>query len=241
MINDTLERRYFFNKWIHGCISDGNLLLLDTKSDQYYFIDNSLLLRLLPSIHTSFKIPADHNNCQIDVSPDVSTIDSMIASGILTTDPQKGKILRQPDVAPPISPFEHIQCDNWPPFRWHHIIAAIYAGLTAYFALRILPLHWIVQNHKAGLRHQSHRNQTSNALLLARIYYQLRPLLIKSRICLYDSLAFSYFCRIYKIYPQIVFGVTGEPFQAHCWAQYQQLILNDVPQNIKKYQPIMAI
>lgn len=40
---------------------------------------------------------------------------------------------------------------------------------------------------------------------------------------------------------QLVFGVSGRPFQAHCWAQYDDMVLTDRLENIRPYTPILAL
>lgn len=43
-------------------------------------------------------------------------------------------------------------------------------------------------------------------------------------------------------YPAVfVIGVRSDPFQAHCWAQHGTDVLNDSPEEVAKFTPILAI
>ncbi|MNN96111.1 hypothetical protein D3C81_2150420 [compost metagenome] len=43
------------------------------------------------------------------------------------------------------------------------------------------------------------------------------------------------------LHADVVFGVIGDPFSAHCWLQAGTLVLNDSIGNIDTYTPIRAI
>ena len=59
--------------------------------------------------------------------------------------------------------------------------------------------------------------------------------------CLLDSLAMMKFLGRRGLYPKLVFGVTGEPFTAHCWLQAGQTLLNDNVGNTRAYTPIKVV
>lgn len=73
------------------------------------------------------------------------------------------------------------------------------------------------------------------------VFCKLRPLYGRNRLCLFDSLALLEFLSCKGLYPTWVFGVTIEPFQAHCWVQTRGLLLNDTVEAISHYTPIMAV
>lgn len=72
-------------------------------------------------------------------------------------------------------------------------------------------------------------------------FQYLRPYYIRKYLCLYDSLALLEFLAHYRIFPQWVFGVTGQPFNAHCWIQESDCVLNDTLEHVRGFTPIMAV
>ena len=43
------------------------------------------------------------------------------------------------------------------------------------------------------------------------------------------------------IHPDWVFGVKTEPFDAHCWVQHGEVVLNDAPDRVRQYSPILVV
>ena len=43
------------------------------------------------------------------------------------------------------------------------------------------------------------------------------------------------------IQPDWVFGVKTEPFDAHCWVQHGDVVLNDAPDRVRQYSPILVV
>jgi hypothetical protein len=66
------------------------------------------------------------------------------------------------------------------------------------------------------------------ALLRAtRAFLRARPYLPIAPCCLPDSLALTRFLLRRGLHARIVFGVTCEPFSAHCWVQVGDIALNE--------------
>jgi hypothetical protein len=57
---------------------------------------------------------------------------------------------------------------------------------------------------------------------------------------LFESLALLEFLARYNFFPQVVFGVVADPFQAHCWLQEGSTILNDDLERVGRYRPILS-
>ena len=79
------------------------------------------------------------------------------------------------------------------------------------------------------------------ASLLVHDFLSLRPLFPRKYLCLFDSLALLEFLSKYGLHPSWVFGVQPDPFEAHCWLQHQDTILNDTVEVVSTYTPIMAV
>lgn len=60
-------------------------------------------------------------------------------------------------------------------------------------------------------------------------------------ICLLDSIALLNFLSRRQLAADLVFGVTGAPFSAHCWVQSGDTILNDTLGNVMGFTPIRVV
>jgi transglutaminase superfamily protein len=81
---------------------------------------------------------------------------------------------------------------------------------------------------------------SARAVRLISIFRTLRPLYPRSYLCLFDSLALIEFLAGCRLFPQVVFGVVADPFQAHCWVQEGTTVLNDDLERVRRYRPIMS-
>lgn len=69
----------------------------------------------------------------------------------------------------------------------------------------------------------------------ARRYVPVEP------ICLLDSLSLLRFLSRRGLPANIVFGVTSEPFAAHCWVQASDMVLNETLTDANAYTPIRKV
>jgi hypothetical protein len=71
--------------------------------------------------------------------------------------------------------------------------------------------------------------------VLARRYVPIEP------VCLLDSLSLLRFLSRRGLSVSIVFGVTPEPFAAHCWVQAGDIVLNETLSDANAHTPIRKI
>jgi hypothetical protein len=76
---------------------------------------------------------------------------------------------------------------------------------------------------------------------LTKVFNFLRPFFPRNYLCLFDSLALIEFLAYYHLFPTWVFGVRPEPFEAHCWVQTNDLVLNDTVEHLSVFIPIMTV
>jgi hypothetical protein len=73
-------------------------------------------------------------------------------------------------------------------------------------------------------------------------FYHIRPFFYSyGGQCLLDSLTLFRFLSLHRICATWVIGIRTRPFAAHTWLQYGSYVLNDTPEDILSYDPIMAI
>lgn len=66
----------------------------------------------------------------------------------------------------------------------------------------------------------------------------LRP---RSGHCLISSIAFVHVAHCAGLQAKLVLGVSAAPFSAHCWVQADDYVLNDRLENIRPFEPILAV
>ena len=82
--------------------------------------------------------------------------------------------------------------------------------------------------------------QSSNAIAIAT-FQRASILFPKGDRCLPEALAlFSYLGRL-RPPAKIVFGVSINPFQAHCWLQEEDLVLGQDIEDVLPFRPILAM
>jgi hypothetical protein len=78
-------------------------------------------------------------------------------------------------------------------------------------------------------------------LAAADAFLKARKLVPVGTSCLLDSLAMAKFLNRRCMRVNVVVGVTGDPFSAHCWVQAGHMVLNDALGNVRIYSPIRVL
>ena len=72
-------------------------------------------------------------------------------------------------------------------------------------------------------------------------FRQILPWAPFQRVCLYRSFFLLAFLRRQGFEATWVFGVQAWPFEAHCWLQVGDLVLDDSLEHVRPFTPILAI
>lgn len=81
----------------------------------------------------------------------------------------------------------------------------------------------------------------SHVLDAAAAFRTARPFVPVQTCCLVDSISLVRFLAKRGIHADLVFGVTGQPFAAHCWVQHRDIVLNDSVGHVSAHTPIRVI
>jgi hypothetical protein len=98
-----------------------------------------------------------------------------------------------------------------------------------------------VQARKRHYANPSRPLDIERAHLLLSMFDSLRLFFPRPYLCLFDSLALIHFLARFRLYPDWVFGVTADPFEAHCWVQAGNVVLNDTIERVSAFTPIMCV
>ncbi len=138
----------------------------------------------------------------------------------------------------------------------HEAMAATPAGLrdvgrflqaaaAARLSLRWRSLHSIaraVSNRRARMECNGDGTSAERLRGVMATFDKLRPWVFTARDqCLFDSLALVNFLAGERLFPQWVIGVKTCPFRAHSWVQSGAVVLNDQPENVRRFKPIFVV
>lgn len=93
----------------------------------------------------------------------------------------------------------------------------------------------------AGLTPVVAASVIADPVALAQSFDIVRRSIPVERICLRDSLALYALLLRQGLECSLVFGVRLDPFGAHCWVQYDDIILSDTLWSARPMQPILVL
>jgi len=165
----------------------------------------------------------------------------LVQRGLLTTDPAAGR-----DVAPTRFPLPErgLTENNQPIGRQpgpRHVRNFLLAGCSAATKRRWRPIAEVLGNPALHTRSELDGFDEDRCHELVAVFSVLRPYFPEKSSCLLDSFMLIEFLARYGIRPHWVFGVRTAPFSAHCWVQHEDLVLNDTPDHVGTFVPIMAV
>ncbi|WP_234455790.1 lasso peptide biosynthesis B2 protein [Stenotrophomonas sp. S41] len=107
----------------------------------------------------------------------------------------------------------------------------------------LLPFsHTVSAARRRGQASMSGKVDLQQLALLVRMFDWLRPIAFKKTDeCFLYCLAMREFLSLYGIVPAWVFAVRTQPFAAHCWLQHGDLVLTDIPFNLRRMTPILVL
>ena len=245
--------QYLLAPHVYLCVTDDHVVLLDLKRDKYVGVGRAQMRSMQQSVKGWPELQgAAGKEAQEATAPADSLLSKMLASGMLTTDVARGK-----EAAPIAMPRPQLALgdidaqqqgdlfDVRPHIRAAHIANFVLACSAARLALRFRSIASVVATaaaRKARRAGAVPRLDIRAAQGPVAAYVHLRPLLFTAKdACLFDSLALTNFLARYGVFATWVFGVQTGPFAAHCWVQHGEVVLNDTPDHVRRYTPILAV
>ena len=93
--------------------------------------------------------------------------------------------------------------------------------------------------HLRWLRHR--RGGDNDPRPLCEAWCRARPWYPHRNVCLFDSLALLRFLLHFGARGELIFGVRGMPFSAHCWVESECGPLNDEADYCASFTPILRV
>lgn len=95
--------------------------------------------------------------------------------------------------------------------------------------------------YRSGISNPERNAPAEEVAQLALEFQRSRLLLPIEPTCLLDTIALVKFLARRRIPANMVIGVKLNPFSAHCWAQTQGIVVNEVLGDASAYTPIMVV
>jgi hypothetical protein len=235
---------YFLSTDCHVCKAQGYWIILNLSRDKYLCVTHAALTPIGSSIYGWRGCDGDPANRQPLGDGRDSLIESLLAKGVLTRNSDQGKAFVES--VSETSDGTVAALDPVIPTK-----ATIFC--LAYFLLACAKADWClrkwelsrtlakIERRRPSVGPRVRLLKDSSVTEVIATFKELRPLYPRPYLCLFDSLALLEFLAGYHSYPRIVFGVVADPFQAHCWLQEGDMLLNDDLERVAKYKPILSV
>jgi hypothetical protein len=236
---------YLLAPHVYPCVSGQHVVLMDLERDKYVAVVPADRLaawvRGWPVVSTHVADPPDEG----DAAPD-GLVSQMLAHGMLVSDPRVGKPAVPVSAARATRSLVEFDLDTRPRAGAALLSRFGRSYLQAQLSLKLRPIQTIVETVRdRKTRRVSRDPRPADPARLRRLvgaFTRLRPLFYTLRsACLLDSLTMVHFLGAEGIHPEWVFGVKTEPFDAHCWVQQGEAVLNDAPDRVRQYSPILVV
>jgi hypothetical protein len=230
---------------VHVCSTGRHVVLLDLKRNEYVGL-NVGDARGLQQVVSGWPSEGSERLSRDSPSLDAELLGELLETGMV----RQGSAAARPVSAASYPSPRVALTDGYVKVRASitklDVLRFLKAALVAKLELRLRSMDRVVgrvaRRRERALIFAAHGGaiSASHARQLVAKYKRLRTFLFTSHNeCLYDSLALSEFLACYGLFPHWLFGVTTNPFSAHCWLQAQDLVLNDTPHNLRRFTPIM--
>jgi hypothetical protein len=221
--------RYSLRPGLSYCMIDGQAIFLDIDEDRYFRLDGTLQDAFVAYVNSD-GVPA-------------TWADALIDRAILVPGPA---IHVRPDrlPAPCRSSLELTAASTHATVTAVlHVFASVWrmSRQLATRSLRDILEELVIYRNRHKLCAASSDSQEERTIDIAGLFARSRLYVPVKTCCLLDSLAMTRYLAGHGVPANIVFGVTRDPFSAHCWVQYGDLVLNDTVGNVNAHTPIRVI
>lgn len=238
-----LSDPFFLQPHVFLCRAKRHWVILDVNRDKYLCVDRRQFEALGDSLEGWEDSSVVLKRCPVALPEDAAALaNDLLRQDILTECAAGAKHARATayplptEAVDPDSPSQH------PPFA--HAVSFFASCARASRELskqRFQSTVDLVRARKGLHTHGTRPFDLERARSLACAFERLRLFYPRSYLCLFDSLALIHFLARFALYPDWVFGVNADPFEAHCWVQAGSVVLNDTVQRVSSFTPIMYI
>jgi hypothetical protein len=239
--------RYWLRNHLHVCATPDGAVFLDLRKDRYFGLCGRDTAALAAVIHDwpTYKGAASQNFDRISDEEARDIAANLAKHGLLTTDTTQGKTARAPAIVSART-MASIRSEDARPIAFTDIANFLYAYTSTVLSLRTHSLEWVVNR---VVRRKQHAVPAAGPQLqlqkigeLTFIFRRLRTFFFSARgRCLFHALVLHRFLLRYGLASNVVIGVKTDPWSAHSWVQYEDVVLDSAPDDVHNYTPILVI
>ena len=226
------------------CELDEGAIFLSLAKNRYFAIDARYVALLKRRGFGCSQMPARTEQAQSPCG--FHELNELIDAGLITTSSPRPSQPSAAGIATTGSIFDGVAICRPHRLRYVDVIKFIASTSRVSFELGTGQLRRLV--HAIRERRTSRAASVLAAgardreLSVLRTFLAIRPWFYTARdACLLDSLVLSDFLWRHRILSTLVIGVRTKPFGAHAWVQIGTATLNDSPENVQHYLPILAV
>lgn len=237
----STEQKYWLAPHVHVCVIDGSAVLLDLRQDKYIGIGREYMSALAASV-MGWPMIAQSKLPSVPSAKDL--LHQMLSAGILTTNPIIGKEAQPPAICHPTRMATEPDLEYKPRGSLRDASQVLIAAALAKALVKWRPIEAVVarvQDRKRRICAGGDCDLDAARPFVDSFLYW-RPLFFTSKDeCLFDSLVLVELLARKHLFPIWVFGVSMNPFRAHSWVQAGDRVLNDLPERVARFTPILAV
>lgn len=209
------------------CLVDGHPIFLDMGSDRYFRLSGDMERIFMNWVGSAC---AENDTALL--------VERMILTDLSARSRNPRKPIQEPQLSALELPLSLVPCNA------RTLIEVFTTVSWTQVQLKTIGIKSTVER---GLRPDSKPGmaaaESDQAKLLAAVhdFLKARKLVPVGTRCLLDSLAMAKFLKRRCMRVNVIVGVTGDPFSAHCWVQAGNMVLNDALGNVRIYSPIRVL
>lgn len=235
---------FFLRPHVYACVEEDQIVFLDTRTDSYFCVASDIFSR--PGVSLCGFVEHHHPSRLTDSTLQAAhgSLEKLLADDVITTDASAGK----PIHSPAIERATHSIFGSAPKTQSQVRLRSIwqFARCAALISLRLryhsfYRLVTAIRARKTSAQHDCHATCAANYERYLADFRQLRRYVPRPYLCLFDSLLLLEFFACQQLYPDWIFAVRLVPFEAHCWLQAGDTVLNDSLDATRFYTPVMSV
>lgn len=235
---------YRFASHVHACKAGRDLVMLDLKQDRYFGIDPADAREIAPLIAGFPSVIGLHDDEAAGAPADACPLlVELLENGTLEQNREALENTARGSLPRPEAALIDGYADIDFKVRALDVLHVTSSVVLAAALMRWCSLSRIIAHVTAASRHAG-RRPFDVELARKRIaaFNRVRPFFYTSaEACLFSSLAMRSFLAHDRLVPKFVFGVSTRPFHAHSWLQHGDIVLNDTPEHVREFTPILII
>lgn len=171
--------------------------------------------------------------------PEQEALQPLLDAGFLRTDALQTAVRRPPSIAFRSSLAGVMSA----PFTRREMLAALYQMARQRYAAKTSSLHEMIDGFatRKALCRTRKDDEHQRAIRSATAFDRMSLLLGAHDRCLARSFALARHLTARDVACDLVFGVSMDPFAAHCWIQHDGVILNDHLDHVQTFTPILVL